>query len=86
MTNRQTSNIHKLVSFTNNIGKLKVGLSTKFNKVLPSGETVNYGKVTCTTRGIRPRKFMVSGSSVIPNGTDYTYKTLMKNICDRFLF
>lgn len=79
MTNTQIKNIDGIRSFANNIGKLSIGRSTNFKSCYGT----RYGKVTCETVGRRPRLFMVSGSEVIPNGSGYTYKTLMRNLFDQ---
>lgn len=77
MTKTQSNTINGLASFCNNIGKLSIGRSTRFVSPMDGSR---YGKVTCTSVGERPRKFMVSGSEIIPNGTGYTYKTIMSNL------
>ena len=76
MTNTQIRDINGIQSFSNNIGKLSIGRSTKFKSSLGT----RYGKITCDTVGRRPRLFSVAGSEVIPNGTGYTYSTIMKNL------
>ena len=87
MTNRQIShvrNIRKFASFANNIGKLKKGNSVRFTKI---GETAEadtpFGVVTCVTKGVRPRQFVVAGSAVMPNGLA-TYKAIMAALINRF--
>lgn len=80
MTNSQIKNLNGLHSFVRNIGKLSYGRSTKFKSADEEGFGARYGKVTCTSVGERPRKFTVSGSQVMPNGTGYTYKTIMNNL------
>lgn len=87
MTNRQISqvrNIRKFASFANNIGKLKIDNSVRFTKI---GETAEqdtpFGTVTCVSKGIRPRKFVVTGSAVMPNG-ETTYKAIMAALINRF--
>ena len=87
MTNRQISqvrNIRKFASFANNIGKLKVTNSVRFTKIGETAEQdIPFGTVTCVSKGIRPRVFMVTGSQVMPNG-ETTYKAIMAALINRF--
>jgi hypothetical protein len=81
MTNTQKFNLCSLYSFSNNIGKLSKGRSTKFQVVDEDGNVHSLAKVTCDTVGQTPRLFSVSSKSgYLPAGSGYTYKRIMSNL------
>jgi len=81
MTKTQMYNLCNLYSFTNNIGKLKKGKSTRFHVADKDGNVRVLAKVTCDTVGQVPRLFsVVSKSGYLPAGSGYTYKRIMSNL------
>jgi hypothetical protein len=81
MTNKQIYNLGKLVSFSNNVGKLSIGRSTKLTAFTEDGNEHVLAKVTCDTVGQLPRTFTVSSASgFLPSGKGYTYKKIMNNL------
>jgi hypothetical protein len=80
MTWKEIRNLRRLASFANCIGKLSKGRSTQYSRYGATA-TTNYGRVTCVTKGVRPRMFVVNGSDVVENDVKYTYRDLI----DRFV-
>ena len=81
MTKTQMYNLCNLYSFSNNIGKLKKGKSTRFHVADENGNVRVLAKVTCDTVGQVPRLFTVSSKSgYLPHGSGYTYKRIMENL------
>ena len=72
--------VDEIDDFVRRISKLKVGESTRLKIKRNVLDDNNYGKVTCLTVGESPRKFMVSGSNIIPNGKGYTLKKIVENL------
>lgn len=81
MTKTQMYNLCNLYSFSNNIGKLSKGRSTRFHVADADGNVRVLAKVTCDTVGQTPRLFSVSSKSgYLPSGSGYTYKKIMSNL------
>ena len=81
MTKTQMYNLCNLYSFSNNIGKLRKGKSTRFHVADKDGNVRVMAKVTCDTVGQVPRLFTVSSKTgYLPSGTGYTYKRIMANL------
>lgn len=86
MQNRQWNNTVGTLKFLENINKLTVGRKTEFWRENDDGSVSLVARVRCDTKNVRPRKFTVTCSDMIPRGTKYKYSTIVKNITDRVGF
>lgn len=82
MNNRQLHNVYGKIAFINNINKLSKGRRTSFYKENADNTISLLATVRCDTKGVRPRKFSVTNSDVIPVGSNYSLKTIERHLLD----